>query len=328
MKFDEIGVEASVSGVKDNMLYVHLAGGGTAEYWHFSQEYDAYEMNWRFYDASDADVEKYLDANLALLAEVENGRASEPELQPTDVSGEGNIRTTVSNGLLDLERLGDQALQILLRQLKDDDRNAEMNSLRSRVASRILGSRDNHPADAAAGTAWYATLDIAVQDALPPVDAGVYVDDPMLRAVTQEMIRYTDERKADWGGWEDVEMSKARNIVYLSVHDIRREGDKLTVLAVVNEAMIALYNGTRHKLVNGSRSAHRLELSLDERGCWQLDTVIAAEDGTEYMPSIVRMCDGNKALAKAMAADTAQKLTACIERYYRANGYDSVQMGE
>lgn len=29
---DEIGVEASVCGVKDNMLYVHLAGGGMAEY--------------------------------------------------------------------------------------------------------------------------------------------------------------------------------------------------------------------------------------------------------------------------------------------------------
>lgn len=319
---ENIGIDAVVSGMKGETLYLKLADGGHAQYWHYEQGYSAYEMNWRFTDASDGDIEKYLDANLSLLADVENGRAAEPELQPSYEHGERNIRATVSNGLLYLEGLGDQALQILLDQLSHDDGNDELNSLRSRLASKILGSRDNSSVDSSSGTAWYAALDIAVQDDLPPVDAGVYVDDPLIRAVTQEMIRFTDERKADWNVWEDVDESKARNIVYLSVHDVKQNGNSLTVLAVVNECMITLYDGRRHKVVNGSRSAHRLELKMDEAGQWHLNEVIGAEDGAEYWPSIVRMCDGDEARAKAMIADQASRLTDCIRKYYQACGYN------
>lgn len=139
---EEIDIDAQVTGIKDNTLYLRLANGGMAKYWHYGGEYAPYEMNWHFRNASNADIEKYLDANLRLLLDVKNGRTGEAHLQPDSEHGARNIQAVISNGLGYLENLGVQALDILRRQLIQPDADNEISSLRARLELRLRSSNN------------------------------------------------------------------------------------------------------------------------------------------------------------------------------------------
>ena len=142
------------------------------------------EFNYKLENATDEDVGKYLTEALTMLSRVDDGIIDNALPYPwTDV--EEARKVTISNGLLYQEYLGEQGLRVLLNQLAAHDGNDRVNSLRARLASRLLGVKDNTGIDPSAGLTWYDALQIARQNALQPADAGVYVQDPILLAATQ-----------------------------------------------------------------------------------------------------------------------------------------------
>lgn len=328
-QFREAGIAAEATGVHERIMYnsceiyFALKNGGTASYYLYGEGIDPYEMNWRFDGISDGDIERFLDYYFGVLSNVERGLAPEEYLQPgyRGDLGQRNIDAVISNGLLYLEGNGDPWLNVLLEQLSRHDGNDALNSLRARLVSRMLGLLDITPVDPKEGCAWYDALQLSVQDALPPVDAGLYVDDPLMRELTQIMIDYTDKRKSDWGYRRDIDGTKTRNIVLLNACRMREEDGQLTLWADVNESEYALYDGCRAQSVSGSWIPCRLTFERNAAGEWTLGDVIQAQEGDAYAPSIIAFCDGDEALANEMMQGVGGDLWACFVEYLAANGY-------
>ena len=325
----DAGISATVTkaGADEDYLHFSLEKGGTARYYHFSDGYDRYGLTWHFFDASDEDIDKYVDANLRIAAEVEQGLAPEEWLK-RDYQGDlglKNINATISNMLSCMEGLGQQALDAVMNKLAAHDGDDVLNSLRARLASRLLGDLDNTGVDPALGCAWYDALVLRVQDALPPVDASTYVDDPLICQLTQEMIVYEDERKDGWKGGTGVDDSKTRTLACLKVNKLEEKNDALTVWAGVWESTFALYDGTLATEVSGSTVPSRLTFMKDENGAWKLSEVVEAEDGDYYPSSILRMCGGDEELARRQMDLSGVNLGDCFIRYCAANGFPSAR---
>lgn len=316
----------AVYDMKDtgNELHFSLPGGGTGVYYSYGK-FRPYDMSFHFDGITEEEMALFLNHYLGHLVLVEQGKAPEEHLRPDYHKEEGlgqqNIEATVSNALLYMEDEGDAWLQVLLHQLSLHDGNDALNSMRARLASRMLGKRDITPVDPKEGCAWYDALTLSMQDALPPVDASVYVDDPLMAQLTQEMITYTDERKATWHAARDVEKDKTRNLVYLSVHKMEEAENTLTLWAMVSESQYALYDGTRYQTISGSRVPMRLEYKKDSSGQWKLANAIESGDGTDYYPSVLQFCDGDETLAAAIIGDFSVDLDTYFFLYLQHHGY-------
>lgn len=182
------GIEADSVLRIDNEITVTLINGGTASLYTYG-DFDPYDLSWRFTDAADTDVALYLDHALGMLASLEE------EIPTASETRASNYEVMVSNGLLYLENVGEQGLRILLAQLSLHD-DSSLNSLRARLASRLLSFTDATPVDPAEGLAWYDALTISVQDELPPVDASAYEPDPLLAAADMLMMASEEDRRA------------------------------------------------------------------------------------------------------------------------------------
>ena len=307
-----------------NELRFSLPGGGTGVYYSYGKFWP-YDMSFHFDGITEEEMALFLNHYLGQLMLVEQGKAPEEHLRPDYHKEEGlgqqNIEATVSNALLYMEDEGDAWLNVLLHQLSLHDGNDALNSMRARLASRMLGKMDITPVEPKEGCAWYDALTLSQQDALPPVDASIYVEDPLMARLTQQMIAYTDKRKATWHAERDVEKEKTRNIVALSVHKIEETEDLLTLWTMVFESEYALYDGSRYQSINGSITPRRLEYQKDASGHWVLKTVIKCGDGTEYYPSVLAFCDGDEQLANAIIRDFSVNLDECFFRYLNHHGY-------
>lgn len=166
----DAGIAAdSVTRIENEMI-VTLSGGGTARLYTYG-DFDKYDLSWRFEGAADEDVARYLDHALSLLASLEARiPADESALSAAESIRVRSYRSIVANGLLSLENVGQQGLQVLLSQLAAHD-DSGLNSLRARLASQLLGESDNSPVDPAEGCAWYDALTLSVQDTLPSTEA-------------------------------------------------------------------------------------------------------------------------------------------------------------
>ncbi|MBR6752452.1 MAG: hypothetical protein IKM05_00300 [Clostridia bacterium] len=314
----------AVYDMKDtgNELHFSLPGGGTGVYYSYG-EFRPYDMNFRFEDITEEEMALFLDHYLSQLVRVEQGNAPEEYLRPDydGSTGKRNMEVIISNALGSMENLGDPWLQVLLHQLSLHDDNDALNSMRARLASRMLGKRDITPVDPKEGCAWYDALTLSVQDDLPPVDAATYVDDPLIASLTQEMITYTDNRKASWHGRRDVDNEKTVNIVFLSIHKMKETENTLTLWAMVSESQYALYDGNRYQSTSGSRIPTRLTYIKASDGSWCLQEVTESGDGTEYYPSILAFCNNDAVLAKTLANDFSADTDQCFFRYLEHNGY-------
>lgn len=296
----DAGIAADSVVMEDNEVIVTLAEGGTASLW-TSGYFDPFDLSWWFSGASDEDVTRYLDHALSLLAQLEAEIPADTEdLSADEAMRARNDAVMVSNSLLYLECVGEQGLTILLEQLsRHDDTN--LNSLRARLASRLLGNLDNSPVDPKEGLAWYDALELSVQDALPLPDASVYVEDPFLAEVTSLLIAHEEERRA-WYSWGwDVDPAKTTTFVYLSSATTQIDGDRAVVLCHMSSEKIALYDGTRVRMLSGGWYPVRVELAKTAEG-WTLTQLIEPEGGTRYWPSIVAFCDGNELMAKLLTS--------------------------
>lgn len=284
-----------------NEIIVTLPSGGTARLYSYG-DFDAFDLSWRFTGATDGEVAAYLDHALSLLA------ALEKKIPAADERRAENYAVMVSNGLLYLENVGQQGLDILLEQLSRHD-DSGLNSLRARLASRLLGRLDATLVDPAEGLAWYDALTLAVQDDLPLPDASVYVEDPFLAEVTQLMIVHEEARRKEYDYTSDVDGAKATTFVYLSAVTSRIDGDRAVVLCHMASEKIALYDGTKLAVLSGTWSPRRIELEKQD-GAWAITRVVQPGDGTEYWPSIVAFCDGVEAVAKTLTEANTPELHA------------------
>ena len=315
----EAGIAAdSVARFGDEII-VNLPSGGTAELYSYG-DFDPLDFSWRFSGAADEEVALYLDHALLQLDKLEQ------KIPGASESRARNYAVMVSNSLLYLENVGQQGLRILLEQLAAHD-DSGLNSLRARLASRLLGSLDVTPVDPAEGLAWYDALTISVQDDLPMPDASVYVDDPFLAEVTQLLIAHEEERRS-WYTWgDDVEPEKTATFVLLSEAAARQEGDRAVVLCHMISEKIALYDGARMKMLSGGWYPVRVELAKTAEG-WTLARLIEPEDGTYYWSSILAFCDGDEAQARSLTAANTPELhaahDAALKNWLASIGYPDV----
>lgn len=309
----DAGIEADSVLRVDNEIIITLMNRGTASLYTYG-DFDMYDLSWRFDGAADSDVALYLDHALGILAALEARIPTADEMRARDYG------VMVSNSLLYLEHTGEQGLRILLAQLSLHD-DSGLNSLRARLASRLLGFTDATPVDPAEGLAWYDALTISVQDELPPVDASVYVEDPFLAQVTQLMIAREEERRADYTWGDDVDPAKTTTVVTLHASTVRLNGDAATVFAYVWSQKYALYDGVRLRRLSGSGTPSRIELEKTEDE-WGIVSVTESEDGTEYWPSILAFCDGDEKLAESLTSGgNVDAHDAAVRAYLAANGY-------
>lgn len=299
MFIQDAGIAADGVNRIDNEIIVTLAEGGTASLWTFG-DFDPFDLNWYFDGAADADVARYLDHALGMLAKLEAKIPGASEFQAQDYAA------MVSNSLLYLEQTGEQGLRILLEQLSAHD-DTNLNSLRARLASRLLGNLDNSPVDPKEGLAWYDALEISVQDDLPLPDASVYVEDEFLAEVTQLMIAHEEIRRKDYDYTSDVDCNKATTFVYLSAVTARVEADRAVVFCHMVSEKLALYNGTELKSLAGSWVPRRIDLTRAD-GKWAIARVHVTGDGTDYWPSIVAFCDGDEVLASTLTSANTPEL--------------------
>lgn len=323
----DAGIAADSVTRIDNEIIINLAEGGTASLWTYG-DFDMFDLSWRFDGASDEDVALYLDHALSLLAQLEAKIPADTEnLSAAEAMRARDYAVMVSNNLLYLEKVGEQGLRILLNQLAAHD-DTNLNSLRARLASRLLGNLDNSPVDPKEGLAWYDALKISVQDALPVVDASVYVEDEFLAEVTQLLIAHEEERRA-WYSWgADVDPAKTTTFVYLSSEAVRFEGDRAVVFCHMASEKIALYDGMRMRTLSGGWYPVRVELAKTV-GEWAITQLVEPGDGTEYWPSILAFCDGDEALAESLTSANTPELhqvhEAALSAWLASVGYPEVE---
>lgn len=306
------GIEADSVTRLDNEVVVALMNGGTASLYLYG-DFDAYNLGWQFEGAADSDVALYLDHALGLLDALEKKIPTADEFRARDFA------VMVSNSLLDLERVGEQGLRILLAQLSLHD-DSGLNSLQARLASRLLGRLDATPVDPAEGLAWYDALKISVQDNLPPVDASVYEPDPLLAAADMLMMASEEACRAD-STWLQVDGTKSRNVVVIRAAKVVEEADRATIWGVMYSAQYALYDGTRLTQVSGWIPHLRIEMRKVD-GAWTLDEVIYAEDGERNGPSILAFCDNDEKLARAVMTLEYPDMDAAVRAYLQAEGFE------
>lgn len=320
----QAGISIIVTANTENELCFALSGGGSGCCYTYGLTLP-YQMNWQFDGITNEEIGLFLDSYLGVLAQIEQGQSPEKHLQPDYLEEEGqglrNMEITVSNALLYIESMGDSWLQVLLQQLALHDENDALNSLRARLASRMLGKLDITPVDPREGCAWFDALTLSRQDALPPVNAAAYVEDPLMQQLTQAFIAYTDARKADWHSQRDVENEKTVNIAALSVHKMEETENRITLWAMAFESQYALYDSSRYQAVTGSIVPMRLEYAKGPDGRWLLQSALTSGDGTEYYPSVVAFCDGDEALASAIISDFGLNLDQCFFQYLQHNGF-------
>lgn len=156
----EAGIGADAVSRIGNDIIVTLTQGGTATLT-LPGDFDPYHLSWQFENAADEEVAAYLDHALSLLAELEQRIPADTEgLTAAQKLRADSYAAMVSNGLFELEKVGEQGLHILLEKLAAHD-DSGLNSLRARLASRLLGEMDNSPVDPAEGCAWYDALVLA-----------------------------------------------------------------------------------------------------------------------------------------------------------------------
>lgn len=158
--FEAAGVPTQGVVLMSNELVVTLGSGGTAALL-VHGDFDIFDLSWQFTGAADEEVAAYLDHALSLLAGLEERIPADTE----NLSAAQKLRVDsqlalVTNGLRHLESTGEQGLRILLGKLAAHD-DSGLNSLRARLASRLLGEMDNSPVDPAEGCAWYDALELA-----------------------------------------------------------------------------------------------------------------------------------------------------------------------
>lgn len=319
----DAGIAADSVVMVGSELIVTLADGGTAALYTYG-DFDPFDMSWRFVGASDGDVALYLDHCLSMLHALEQRIPDSTEgLSAAEAMRARDCGVMVSNSLLALEHTGDQGLRVLLDALSARE-DTPLNSLRARLASRLLGFLDATPVDPAMGLAWYDALTISVQDALPAVDAALYEPDPLLAAASELLIALEEERRAE-GVWPQVEAARARNLVVLRPAKVVETADSATIWGMMYSAQLALYDGTRLRLVSGWIPPVRVELTKSGGG-WTLAAVTCAEDGEDYAPSILRFCDGDKALQKAVMTLEIPDMEAAARTWLAAIGYPQAAM--
>ena len=300
------GIEADSVMRIDSEIIVTLMHGGTASLWTYG-DFDMYDLSWRFQNAADEDVALYLDHALTLLNTLEQRiPADMSSLTDAEKRRAENYAVMVSNSLLSLENVGQQGLCILLDKLSLHD-DSGLNSLRARLASRLLGALDNSPVNPEEGLTWYDALILSVQDDLPLPDASVYVADAFLAEVTQLMIAHEEARRVEYTWGNDVDPAKATTFVYLSAVTCRIENDAVTVFCHMASERYALYDGSRLELLSGGWYPVRIDLLITADG-WTLTSVTEPEDGTHYWPSIVAFCDGDEKLAESLCRANTPEL--------------------
>lgn len=297
------GIAAVPTGIRHRhkTIYFDLALGGTFWAYYYGDRYHPVltplEFNCKFENAVDDDIARYLDVALSMLAEVEQG-VIDQAAPWADV--DSARETKVSNGLLYQEYLGAQGLRVLLGQLARHDGQDALNSMRARLASRLLGIRDRTPVDPASGCAWYDALTLARQDALPPVDAGVYTQDPLLRAATQLLIAHYGEMYRGYSSDPENDVGKCATIVSLGECAREVHGPEATLWVSMGCELISVYDGSIYRGASGSWFPVRISLERARDGAWRLTGLTEPGDGTEYWPGILRMCRGNRKLAQKM----------------------------
>ena len=319
------GIAAAPRGVRDRTICFDLQNGGVFRYYYYGQVDDYHpiltplEFNCRLERAADEDVGKYLTEALTMLARVEDGIIDSAPPHPwADVGEARNV--IVSNGLLYQEYLGEQGLRVLLDQLAAHDGNDRVNSLRARLASRLLGVRDNTDMDPAAGCAWYDALQIARQNALSPADAGVYVQDPILRAATQLLIGHYGAEYAGYPSSPEVDTAKCVTVVALGECAREQKGNRVTIWANSGHELIALYNGKEIKLTSGSWYPVRLTMERQADGSWRMTELIEPGNGDDYAPSVLLMCNGDRKLADRMFTEPIP-MEEAVQQVLAAQGY-------
>ena len=310
-----------------NEIIVNLPGGGTAHLFSYG-DFDQFDLSWRFSGATDEELTLYLDHALSLLHGLEQKiPADTADLSAAEAMRARNYTVIVSNSLLYMENMGQQGLDILLKQLSCHD-DSSLNSLRARLASRLLGRLDATPVDPAEGLAWYDALTLALQDDLPMPEASAYVEDPFLAEVTQLMIAYEEAQRKDYAYTCDVDGDKATTFVYLSAVTSRIDGDRAVVLCHMASEKIALYDGARMEVLSGSWVPCRIEL-VKQDGMWAITQVVQPGDGTEYWPSIVVFCDGVEAVAASLTGANTPELhaehEAALRHWLTTIGYIDVE---
>ena len=157
MFIQEAGIAADSVMRLENDVIVTLTGGGTATL-HIPGDFDPYDLNWRFDGAADEAVALYLDHAMTLLAALEAKIPVDTENLPAAQAIRArSYAAVVAKSLACLENTGEQGLRLLLAQLDAHD-DSNLNSLRARLASRMLGECDKTPVDPAEGLAWYDAL--------------------------------------------------------------------------------------------------------------------------------------------------------------------------
>lgn len=326
---ERAGIAAAPRGIKGNTIYFDLQNGGTFWYYYYGQDYNAVltplEFNCKLEHATDEDAGKYLTEALTMLSQVDDGIIDNASTYPwADV--EKARETTVSNGLLFQEYLGEQGLRVLLNQLAAHDGNDRVNSLRAQLASRLLGVKDNTNVDPAEGCAWYDALKIARQNTLQPADAGVYVQDPVLRAATQLLIDYYGAEYAGYPGSPEVDTSKCVTVVALGECAREQKGNQVTLWANGGHELIALYNDREIKLSSGSWYPLRLTMEQQTDGTWHMIELTEPEDGDYYESSILRMCNGDRKLAERMYTEPFA-MEEAVQKVLASQGYpDAVRI--
>ena len=311
------GIAATPRGIKDNTVYFDLQNGGTFWYYYYNQDYNAVltplEFNCKLERATDEDVGKYLTEALTMLSRVEDGIIDNASPYPwADVKEAREV--IVSNGLLYQEYLGEQGLRVLLNQ-------------RARLASRLLGVKDNTNVDPAAGCAWYDALEIARQNALQPADAGIYVQDPILRAATQLLIEHYGAEYAGYPSSPKVDTSKCVTVVALGECAREQKGNRVTLWANGGHELIALFNDKEIKLSSGSWYPVRLTMEQQADGSWRLIELVEPGNGDEYASSILRMCNGDRKLADRMFTEPFP-MEEAVQKVLASQGYpDAVRIG-
>ena len=326
---ERAGIAAVPRGIKGKTIYFDLQNGGTFWYYYYGQDYNAVltplEFNCKLEHATDEDAGKYLTEALTMLSQVDDGIIDNASTYPwADV--EKARETTVSNGLLFQEYLGEQGLRVLLNQLAAHDGNDRVNSLRAQLASRLLGVKDNTNVDPAEGCAWYDALKIARQNTLQPADAGVYVQDPVLRAATQLLIDYYGAEYAGYPGSPEVDTSKCVTVVALGECAREQKGNQVTLWANGGHELIALYNDREIKLSSGSWYPLRLTMEQQTDGTWHMIELTEPEDGDYYESSILRMCNGDRKLAEKMYTKLFP-MEEAVQKVLASQGYpDAVRI--
>lgn len=296
------GIEAEITSLYGKEIIFAPTAGGTMRYYAFGSSFSPFEMsNWRIEGLSDTDMQKYLDVQLSLLSDMLEDKAAEEYLR-SDYQGDlgaRNIDATLSNALGALDNLGDQTLRILLHQLSLHDGRNTLNSLRSLLAYRILNYRDLSVVDPHAGCAWYDSLMIAKQDALPPVDAALYMEDPLLCAAAQYLIDHAprDAYSARW----DADSDKSCLLACLQNVQTTQSGSTVMLEATAHLAAFALYDGRHERMLHAVSAPIHMTLAQDN-GTWTVK-------------------DARQTAAPTLLTFAGRDAYAALSLYLAANGY-------